>query len=269
MLQAKLQVLTFIIGTHILAVSAQTWLRADGSKDAYALINKVFGAGAVEVPDCLHKVKHITMANDSNLKRQVFLFHIHVDQDGDTCSKTDRQRTEIKTSPDKLKGFRDETVFYTWNFKLDAAFQPSESFTHIHQLKDVGGKSGTPILTISPRKGKSGAPDSLQIIHVDDSGKKTVIGDTPLAPFKGNWVHVETKTKIATKGSYSVKITKVSDGSKLFSVDKKNLDTWRTGAEYVRPKWGIYRGIDRKAQLRDEIVRFDSFCLDKGQNRCT
>ncbi len=264
-----LKVLSCILCSHILVISAQTWLRADGGKDAYALINKVLGAGAAaDVPDCKHKVKHITMEKDSTLNRPVFLFHIHVKLDDDTCTSSVKQRTEIKTSdpsPDQLKGFKDETVYYSWNFKLDAAFQPSESFTHIHQLKDVGGKSGTPIITISPRKAKT---DVLQIIHVDSTGKKTVIADAPLAQFKGNWVHVEAKMKFSNKGSYSLKITKLSDGSNLLTVNKSNLDMWRPGAQYVRPKWGIYRSLDRKNQLRDEIVRFDSFCLDKGKNRC-
>lgn len=264
-----LRVLICIACAHILGISAQTWLRADGGTNAYTLINDVLGGVAVEVPDCKHKVKHITMANDSKLKRQVFLFHIHVDEDDDNCSNFDRQRTEIKTSDassDKLKGFLGETVYLSWNFKLDTAFQPSKSFTHIHQLKDKGGVSGTPIITISPRKANA---DVLQIIHVNSNGVKTVIGDTALAPLKGNWIHVEEKIKYASKGSYSVNITKISGGTNLLTLNKSNLDMWRDGAEYVRPKWGIYRSLDRKSELRDEIVRFDSFCLDKGQNRCT
>lgn len=264
-----LQVIVYITCAHILGTSAQTWLRADGTSDTYTLINNIFGLGAVEAPDCSHKVKHITMTNDGKLNRPVFLFHIHVNKDNDNCSKFDRQRNEIKTSndaPDKLKGSRRETVYLSWNFKLDAAFQPSQSFTHIHQLKDVGGESGTPIITLSPRKGKT---DELQVIHVDSNGKKTVIGNTPLAPMKGNWIHVEAKIKYDSKGSYFLNITKVSDGSNLLTVNKKELDLWRNGAEYVRPKWGIYRSLDRKNELRDEIVRFDSFCLDKGKNRCT
>lgn len=264
-----LQVFLCIACANVLGISAQTWLRADGGTDAYTLINNVLGGVAVEVPDCKHKVKHITMANDSKLNRRVFLFHIHVDEDDDNCSNFDRQRTEIKTynpSPDKLKGFHNEIVYLSWNFKLDTAFQPSQSFTHIHQLKDVGGESGTPIITISPRKANT---DVLQIIHVNSNGAKTVIGNTPLAPLKGNWIHVEEKIKYASKGSYFVNITKVSDGSNLLTINDNNLDMWRNGAEYVRPKWGIYRSLDRKNELRDEIVRFDSFCLDKGKNRCT
>lgn len=264
-----LKVLVIIACTHILGISTQTWLRADGSSDAYKLINSVFGGAAVEASDCLHNVKHITIANDSKISRRVFLFHIHVDEDDDNCSNSDRQRTEIKisnASPDELKGFRYETVYFSWNFKLDAGFQPSKSFTHIHQLKDVGGQSGTPIITISPRKGN---PDVLQIIHVNSKGEKTVIGDTDLAPLKGNWIHVEEKIKYASRGSYFVNITKVNDGSNLLRISENNLDMWRNEAEYVRPKWGIYRSLDRKSELRDEVVRFDGFCLDKGKNRCS
>lgn len=220
-----LRVIMCVACAHILCISAQTWLRADGVTDTYTLINDVLGGSAVEVPDCSHKVKHITMTKDGKLNRQVFRFHIHVNEDDDTCNSSEKQRTEIKTSnasPDKLKGFLSETVYFSWNFKLDAAFQPSQSFTHIHQLKDVGGRSGTPIITISPRKAN---PDVLQIIHVNSNGEKTVIADTPLAPLKGKWIHVEEKIKYATKGSYFLNITKLDDGFNLLTVNENNFDT--------------------------------------------
>gem|GEM_PF-5039235 len=55
---------------------------------------------------------------------------------------TDRQRNEIKSygpSPDNLLGIENERVVYKWKFKLPEGFQSSTSFTHIHQLKSVGG----------------------------------------------------------------------------------------------------------------------------------
>lgn len=260
------QVVGFIVYSLIAFTSAQTRLSADGTTDAYALINQVFGKSAVEPPDCLHKVKHITTAKDNDLNRNVFLFHIHLKQDGDSCKRVDRQRNEIKTVKDELVAKQGETVYLSWNVKLDRKFQASQSFSHIHQVKDVGGKSGTPIITLSPRKGKT---DVLQVIHVDSSSKKVVIGSCPLDALKGQWIHVEETYKCGTSGSYSLKITKLSDGSELLAVNKKTLDMWRPGAEFLRPKWGIYRGLDRENELRDEILRYDSFCVDKGKkNRC-
>jgi hypothetical protein len=39
---------------------------------------------------------------------------------------------------------------------------------------------------------------------------------------------------------------------------------WRSGTTFIRPKWGIYRSLNNQSQLRDELVRFDDFSLDKG-----
>lgn len=63
-------------------------------------------------------------------------------------------RTEIKTyapSPDHLKGFYGETVSFSWDMKLDALFQPATSFTHLFQVKAVGGDDSMPFITITPR----------------------------------------------------------------------------------------------------------------------
>jgi hypothetical protein len=43
---------------------------------------------------------------------------------------------------------------------------------------------------------------------------------------------------------------------------------WRNQTTFVRPKWGIYRSLNSPGYLRDEDVRFDSFCLAKGADDC-
>ena len=65
-------------------------------------------------------------------------------------------------------------------------------------------------------------------------------------------------------GSYSIELRNLSTGSLLLDYDNQNIDLWRVGAEFVRPKWGIYRSLKSKEYLRDEQVRFDRFCLAKG-----
>lgn len=91
---------------------------------------------------------------DPDLGTPVFVFHSHVDIDNDRCRVFDRIRTEIKThapSPDFLKGFYGETVSYSWDVKLDAQLQPATSFTHLFQVKAVGGEDSQPFITITPR----------------------------------------------------------------------------------------------------------------------
>jgi hypothetical protein len=144
---------------------AQVWLAADGQTDAYALFNAVLGGNATEVPDCNHPEfgPHVTQALDADLGNYVFVFHMHVTPDNDRCVNFDRQRNEIKTygpSPDYLKGFYGDTVTFRWRFKLDAGFQPSPNFTHIHQIKAGDGPDvavGTPIARTPPAQIRTSA----------------------------------------------------------------------------------------------------------------
>ena len=250
----------------IATASAQSYLTADGSSDTYTLLNNFLGNNAIEVPDCAHDMKHIWQGNDGNLNRQVFYFHSHVNEDNDRCMNYDRQRTEIKSVKSNLYGSHGETLSLSWNFKLDAGFQPSTSFTHLHQLKAVGGNEKQPIITITARKA---SPNTIQIIHINGDGTTTYLGSTPLAPFLGTWVHVQQEATFWQGGGYyKVKFTRESDGATLYSLEKSNIEMWRPDNSYVRPKWGIYRSLNDKGSLRDETVRFDTFCFAKGANKC-
>ena len=40
-----------------------------------------------------------------------------------------------------------------------------------------------------------------------------------------------------------------------------SLRMWKTNAEFIRPKWGIYRSLNDSASLRDEIVYFANFSI--------
>lgn len=247
------------------------YLIADGTTDTYRLINSVLGGNAIESPDCSHTAfgKHITQASDNTLGKSVFVFHMHVTPDNDRCSAFDRQRNEIKTygpSPAYVKAFFKDKTTYRWRFKLDVNFQPSSSFTHIHQLKAGDGDDDAPIITITPRFGN---PERLELIHVDSRGKTTRLATTALAPFKGQWVEAyETVKWRHRQGRYSLAIRRLSDEALLFRYSSNQIDMWRNGTTFSRPKWGIYRSLNNKSRLRDEQVRFDRFCLAKGNDDC-
>lgn len=252
------------------AVVAQTVLAADGQTDTYTLINSVLGGQAEETPDCSHPDfgPHITQDFDSDLSDNVFVFWIHVTPDNDRCSAFDRQRNEIKTygpSPDYLKGFYGDTVTFRWQFKLDAGFQPSPNFTHIHQIKAGDGDDASPIITITPRAGN---PDHLQLIHVDSANHSTTVANINLAPFKGAWIDAYEQITYGSNGSYSLTLTNIADGTVLLSYSNGNIDLWRNGTTFVRPKWGIYRSLNSPQYLQDEAVRFYHFCLAKGSDDC-
>jgi len=248
-------------------------LVADGPGDTYELINSVLGGDAAEDPDCAHPSfgRHIREEFDSALNKNVFVFTLHVSPDNDRCNgSTDRQRNEIKTygpSPDSLKGGLNETVTYRWKFRLDAGFQPSPSFTHIHQIKAGDGNDGAPIITITPRAGN---PEKLEIIHTGNTSSTSLgkVKTVDLAPFKGTWVEVTEKLTYKTSGSYEIMIKRTSDGTTLLAYSNNNIDLWRDGTTFCRPKWGIYRSLNNISYLRDEEVKFADFCIAEGEAVC-
>ncbi len=260
---------SLVLGTAP-ALRAQTILSADGVTDAYTNISNVLGGNPIESPDCSHPEfgPHITQGLDTDLGKTSFFFNIHVTPDNDRCVNFDRQRLEIKTydpSPDYLKGFLGDAVTYRWKFKLDAGFQASPNFTHIHQIKAGDGDDGAPIITITPRKG---SPDTLQLIHVDSAGASSTVLNTALAPFKGVWVEAYEKITYNTHGTYSLQIKRLDTGATLLTYTNGDIDMWRNGTTFCRPKWGIYRSLNTPSALRDEIVHFDRFCIAKGSDDC-
>jgi hypothetical protein len=250
---------------------AQVFVNADGATDPYKLLNS---KGWYEEENTLHPdFKHIRLQRDTVLKKNVFAFTMHKEIDGNFSERKDRQRLEIKTfnrSPENMKAAEGETHTYRWKFKIDAEFQPSPSFCHIHQLKaGDGDDAGAPLITITPRFGK---PDKLQIIFSapkNSSSKSGVLTAVDLAPFKGTWVEVSEKVKFSHQGSYDIVIRRVSDDAILLEQHSPVLDLWRGTATFMRPKFGIYRSLNDLSYLRDETLLFADFSLYEGTGYTT
>lgn len=243
-------------------------LEADGPGSTYELItSKYYG---YEVPDdCVHAGRHISEIWDSNLNKNVFVFSIHRDLDKYDCvtGDTDRQRNEIKTyltSHPEMLATNGETHIYTWKFKLDSLFQPSTSFTHIHQIKPSGGSDDSnPIITLTPRKAST---NKLQLLYCPGGSdqSQTEVAKANLSLFQGVWVEVYERYLSTDTGTYEIVIRRVSDGAILLSWNSNNIDMWRTGANFNRPKYGIYRSLNDINSLRDEDVRFADFYLSEA-----
>lgn len=247
---------------------AATLLDADGSSDSYALISSRLSSSAVEVPDCSHPDfgPHITQQDDPVLGQPVFLFHLHVTPDNDRCLASDRQRNEIKVdakSPDSLRIFMGDSIGYRWRFRLDAGFQASPDFTHLHQIRAYDGDEAQPILTLTAR---TGTPDKLELIHTDSRGLRRVLHSVPLQPLRGEWVEAYSRLTAGSDGRYTLTLTRLRDGATLLSYSDPAIDLWRDGATFLRPKWGIYRSLASAADLRDETVAYAGFCLAKGES---
>lgn len=245
----------------------QVLLDADGPGDTYELITSVLAPNynPIEVPDCDHMIfgEHIDEFFDSELNTNVFRFYIHTTPDNDRCINFDRQRNEIKTydkSPDNLLGIENEKVVYKWKFKLEPGFQSSPNFTHLHQLKSVGGSfASMPMYTLTTRKG---SPDRLELRYAE-TDSQTSLARTDLAPFIGSWLAVTETIEYGLNGTYEIEIKRVSDNATLFTYSNYSIINWRPGASYVRPKWGIYRSLLNAQDLRDETVLFANFSIEE------
>ena len=249
----------------------QVVLQADGKGDTYELINSVLanpGKNVVEVPDCNHASfgSHIDQVFDDELQKNVFQFHIHVSPDNDRCKEgvDDRQRNEIKTysgSPENLIARNGETVQYKWKFKISDDFQPSASFTHIHQIKSVEGPyASIPMISFTLRKK---TPDRLELRYTATTSQ-TTIDTADLDLFRGIWVSVTETIKFSNSGSYEVEIKNIKTDKVILSYSDTNKDMWQDGADFSRPKWGIYRSLNNQQDLKDEIVKFADFSIEEN-----
>ena len=250
---------------------AQVVLEANGPGNTYEEITTVLAPNdnPIEVPDCNHTIfgDHIDEIYDQDLGQNVFRFFIHVTPDNDRCINFDRQRNEIKSydkSPNNLLGVEGEKVIYKWAFKLADGFQSSSKFTHIHQLKSVGGSfSSMPMYTLTTRKSN---PDRLELRYAETTNQIT-LSQTPISPLLGVWVEATEKIEYSNSGFYSIELVNKQTGNQLFYYDNAAVDApkvnWRPGAEFVRPKWGIYRSLVYDEDLRDEAVLFSYFSVEE------
>jgi hypothetical protein len=245
----------------------QVVLNADGSGNTYELITSVLAPGynPIETPDCGHTSfgNHIDEVFDNELNTNVFRFFIHVTPDDDRCINSDRQRNEIKTydqSPENLLGIQNEKVVYKWKFKLANGFQSSPSFTHLHQLKSVGGSlASMPMYTLTARKG---TPDRIELRYAE-TDKQVTLARTDLLPLIDSWLEVTETIQYGTSGTYEIEIKRVSDSAILFTYSNNNIVNWRPNAAFVRPKWGIYRSLTNSQDLRDETILFANFSIEE------
>ena len=216
-----------------------------------------------ESPDCVHTDfgPHITQVYDSLLSRYVFLFHSHIEKDNDRCENFDRVRMEIKGGPNTSPEAQHQlntTSYYRWKFRLPLDFKGSSSFCHIFQNKIYGGSdTDLPVITLTPRA------NVLEVIHNggstgNDLGK---VASVDIALLKGRWIEAYIKEFHSEQGKIEVELKDLITKEILLSYKNENIDLWRTGAEYSRPKWGIYRL--KSAELKDETVRFADFCISE------
>ena len=248
-------------------MGATTCLNADGvgGKATYALIDSVLGERSVEKnPDIDHTppFEHVQEDTDAEVGHH-FVFYAHYPQDNDGAPGDDRSRIEIKVNTGAAASLRaqsGDTMTYSWRFKMNADMRFSNRFTHMHQIKSFGGNEGAPVITITGSG--TGASENLRVDHWGDGTATTTLARVPMAGLKGVWLQVVERIQVADNGSITLTIQK-PDGTKVIDVTRAGLDFWRQG-DYIRGKWGIYRGKSDQLRTGEETVRFANFAITKG-----
>lgn len=250
-------------------------LDADGEGtglDTYDLIRRFGGPNPIEAPDLYpvnHPgVRHIYEDTDAEVGNHfVFIIHRDIDIDRDRVENDDRQRNEIKTyasSEEAVKGFENETFIYRWKFKINRDMEVSTRFTHLFQLKAVGGDDSQPILTISGAE-RSGE-DGIEVRH-SPLRETSILARTDWGAATGEWLEAYCRVTFAESGDLRFIVTRMRDDAVIFDIDETGLDLWRgeDASHFVRPKWGIYRSILDADNLRpdEESVRFANFSVSE------
>lgn len=147
---------------------------------------------------------------------------------------TSRQRAEVKgIGPHQKTG---ETFEYATTWRTNPEFRPAKRFCHVFQLKAIDGDNGAPLVVLS---------------ILGDTGKAAVrywSGDA-----RGFSLVREVAWKPHTWQTirFRIKCSPANDGEVLVSVDGdefrgvKGVPVFRPQATEYRPKWGLYRGIDK------------------------
>ena len=80
----------------------------------------------------------------------------------------------------------------------------------------------------------------------------------PLEQFKGVWINAYERATYGHDGSYSIELRNLSTGDLLLAYDSLKIDLWRVGAEFVRPKWGIYRSLRKSICVMSKCASISS-----------
>ncbi|MEL6924580.1 MAG: heparin lyase I family protein, partial [Bacteroidota bacterium] len=257
----SLIIFLLLLPNHWLLAQVTCSADADSGSGYPAIVAAGMG---IENPDCVHGDfgPHITQSFDDALQKNVFQFHSHIESDNDRCQVFDRVRMEIKGGPGtdaELQHPEGVMSYYRWKFRVSENYTGGATFHHIFQLKAKGGNdAGLPVITLTLR---------TSLLELRHNGGATGVdldrlGEVDLTAIRGRWVEVFMQIKNDEAGTLEVELKDLLNGNTLLQYSSDNIDLWRTGADYNRPKWGMYRS--KAAGLADEVFKFADFCVSES-----
>lgn len=167
---------------------------------------------------------------------------------------------------------------YRWKFKVPQEMELSRGFSHFFQIKaknksedNSNGNDNQPILTITGTEKKGG--NQLEIRHSagnQPDGNKafdTLLVKEDWSLIAGEWIDIFVEITYAEEGEIKIYMTRLTDKKVVVNFHKNNIDMWRGNAatDFARPKWGIYRSLQQKSNLRaaEEQVYFADISIKK------
>ena len=154
---------------------------------------------------------------------------------------SDRDRTDTSRQRAEVKGLgahqkTGETFEYATTWRTNPEFRPATRFCHVFQLKATDGDQGAPLVVLS---------------ILGDTGKAAVRYWSGAAKGFSMVREVAWKPDTWQTIRFRIKCSAGNDGLVLASVDGdefrgvQGVPVFRPDATDYRPKWGLYRGIDK------------------------
>lgn len=156
------------------------------------------------------------------------------DSDRDKAD-TSRQRAEVKGLGAHQK--TGETFEYATTWRTNPEFRPATRFCHVFQLKATDGDSGAPLVVLSIL-GDTGKA-AVRYWSGDARGF-SIVREVAWKP--DTWQTIRCRIKTSTKAEGEILVS--VDGDEFRGLE--GVPVFRPGATDYRPKWGLYRGIDKE-----------------------
>lgn len=147
---------------------------------------------------------------------------------------TSRQRAEVKGIGAHQK--TGETFEYATTWRTNPEFRPATRFCHVFQLKATDGDAGAPLVVLSILGDEGRA--AVRYWSGDAKGFSIV---RELAWKPGIWQTIRIRIRTSPEADGEILVSVAGDDFR----GVQNTPVCRSDATDYRPKWGLYRGIDK------------------------
>jgi hypothetical protein len=135
---------------------------------------------------------------------------------------------------------------FTYSMFIPSTLKGTTSFTHIMQLKRPG-EGSAPLMTMDLRR--SGSTE-LIALRAFESGVD--VASTNLAPLRDHWIDTEVEVTAGPSSQGRLHWKLIDGGRTLVDAERTGVTIWL--GDRLRPKWGIYRSLNDKADLMDTYL---------------